>query len=37
MSQPAYGKLEKPNARPGTNTLRKLAKALGISLEQLTE
>ena len=37
MSQPAYGKLEKPDARPRTNTLRKLAKALGISLEQLTE
>lgn len=37
MSQPAYGKLEKPDARHRTNTLRKLAKALGITLEQLTE
>jgi DNA-binding XRE family transcriptional regulator len=37
MSQPAYAKLEKPDANPRTATLRKLAKALGISLEQLTE
>ena len=37
MSQPAYAKLEKPGANPRTATLRKLAKALGISLEHLTE
>jgi len=37
MSQPAYAKLEKPDANPRTATLRKLAKALGISLEHLTE
>ncbi len=37
MSQPAYAKLEKPNANTRTSTLRKLAKALGLSLEQLTD
>ncbi len=37
MSQPAYAKLEKPGANPRIATLRKLAKALGISLEQLTD
>jgi len=37
MSQPAYARLEKPNAKPRTATLRKLAKTLGISLEQLTD
>ena len=37
MSQPAYAKLEKPGANPRTATLRKIAKALGISLEQLTD
>ena len=37
MSQPAYAKLEKPEATPRTATLRKLAKALEISLEHLTE
>ena len=37
MSQPAYAKLEKPDANPRTATLRKIARALGISLEQLTD
>jgi predicted transcriptional regulator len=37
MSQPAYAKLEKPDANPRTATLRKIAKALEISLEHLTE
>jgi len=37
MSQPAYAKLERPDANPRTATLRKLAKALGITLEQLTD
>ena len=37
MSQPAYAKLEKPDANPRTATLRKLAKALGISFEHLTD
>ena len=37
MSQPAYAKLEKPDANPRAATLRKLAIALGISLEQLTD
>ena len=37
ISQPAYAKLEKPDANPRTATLRKLSKALGISLEHLTE
>ncbi len=37
ISQPAYARLEKPGANPRTATLRKLAKALGISLEQLTD
>ena len=37
MSQPAYAKLEKPDANPRIATLRKIAKALGISLEHLTE
>jgi transcriptional regulator with XRE-family HTH domain len=32
MSHPAYAKLEKPDANPRTAKLRKLAKALGISL-----
>jgi DNA-binding phage protein len=29
--------LEKPDANPRTATLRKIARALGISLEQLTD
>jgi DNA-binding XRE family transcriptional regulator len=37
MSQPAYAKIEKPGTNPRTTTLRKLSKALGISLEQLTD
>ena len=37
MSQPAYAKLEKLGTNPRTATLRKIAKALGISLEQLTD
>ena len=37
ISQPAYSKLERPDANPRTSTLRKLSKALGISLEQLTD
>ena len=37
MSQPAYAKLEKPSANTRTSTLRKLAKALGLSIEQLTD
>ena len=37
MSQPAYAKLEKPDANPRTATLRKIARALGISFEQLTD
>jgi DNA-binding phage protein len=37
MSQPAYAKLERPDARPRTATLRKVAKAMGLSLEQLTD
>lgn len=37
MSQPAYARLEKATAKPRTATLRKLAKTLGLSLEQLTE
>ena len=37
MSQPAYARLEKLNANPRTATLRKLAKTLGLSLEQLTD
>lgn len=37
ISQPAYAKLEKPDANPRTSTLRRLAKALEISLEHLTE
>ena len=37
MSQPAYAKLEKPDANPRTATLHKIAKAFGISLEHLTE
>ena len=37
MSQPAYAKLERPDARPRTTTLRKIAKAMGLSLEQLTD
>ena len=37
MSQPAYAKLEKPDANPRTATLRKIARALEISFEQLTD
>jgi DNA-binding XRE family transcriptional regulator len=37
MSQPAYAKIEKPGTNHRTTTLRKLSKALGISLEQLTD
>ena len=37
MSQPAYAKIEKRGSNPRTTTLRKLANALGISLEQLTD
>jgi len=37
MSQPAYAKLERPGARPRTTTLRKIARAMGLSLEQLTD
>ena len=37
MSQPAYAKIEKPGSNPRNTTLRKLAKALGISIEQLTD
>ena len=37
MSQPAYARLEKPGANPRIATLQKLAKALGITLEQLTD
>jgi transcriptional regulator with XRE-family HTH domain len=36
MSQPAYAKLEKPDSNPRTATLRKIARALGISFEELT-
>lgn len=37
MSQPAYAKLEKPEANPRTTTLKKIAKAMGVSVEQLRE
>lgn len=37
MSQPAYAKMEKPDANPRTVTLRKIAAALDLSLEQLTD
>lgn len=35
MSQPAIVKLESPQARPRRTTLAKLAKAMGLQLEQL--
>ncbi|MFQ5900971.1 MAG: helix-turn-helix domain-containing protein [Thermodesulfobacteriota bacterium] len=37
MSQPAYAKLEKPEANLRTATLKKIAKAMGVSVEQLRE
>ena len=37
MSQSEYTELENPNSTPQTNTLEKLAKAFGISIEQLIE
>ncbi len=37
MSQPAYAKLERPDAHPRTATLRKIAQAMNLSIEQLTD
>ena len=37
MSQPAYAKMEKPDANPRTVTLRKTAAELDLSLEQHTD
>jgi len=37
ISQPAYAKLEKQEAKPRTATLKKLAKAMELSVEQLRE
>ena len=37
MSQPAYTKIEKKGSHPRTPTLRKIAAALELSLEQLTD
>lgn len=36
IAQSALARLEKSNSNPRTSTLKKLAKAMGISLEQLT-
>lgn len=35
ISQPALAKLEKPDANPRRSTLKKVAEALGIAVEQL--
>ena len=35
MKQPTYAKLEKPNANPRMATLKKIARAMGIKVEQL--
>jgi DNA-binding XRE family transcriptional regulator len=37
ISQPAVAKLEKPDSRPRRATLKKLAAAMGIEVEQLEE
>ena len=37
VSQPAIAKLEKPGANPRHNTLKKLADAMGLFVEQLEE
>ncbi|MBN1141981.1 MAG: helix-turn-helix transcriptional regulator [Deltaproteobacteria bacterium] len=37
MTQPAVAKLEKPGSAPRRATLKKLADAMGISVEQLEE
>ena len=36
MSQPAYAKIEKADARPKTITLKKIAEAMGIKAEQFS-
>jgi len=37
MSQPALAKLEKPGARPRKATIRKVAEAMGLSVDQVEE
>ncbi|MDZ7664150.1 MAG: helix-turn-helix transcriptional regulator [Desulfotignum sp.] len=37
IKQPALARLEKPDANPGIGTLKKLADAMGITIEQLRE
>jgi len=37
ISQPALAKLEKPDSNPRKSTLKKVAAALGLELEQLEE
>jgi DNA-binding XRE family transcriptional regulator len=37
IQQPALARMEKPDARPRTGTLKKLAEAMGISVEQLRD
>lgn len=37
MSQPTLARLEKPTTKPRTATLQKLAKAMGITVAQLSE
>lgn len=37
ISQPALAKLEKPDANPRKSTLKKVAAALGLEVEQLEE
>ena len=37
MSQPALAKLEKPGARPRKTTIRKVAEAMGLSVDQVEE
>ncbi len=37
MTQPAIVKLEKPDANPRNSTLKKIASAMGLAVEQLEE
>lgn len=37
VSQPAVAQMEKPGAKPRIKTLEKVADALGVTVEQLTE
>ena len=37
IQQPALARMEKPDARPRTGTLKKLAEAMGLSVEQLRD